>query len=229
MKSKIWKYEKRTIFTLQKRLTEFRLKEISSFIDHSRDGMKATWKEFSKEFDETTKGLTGEQIAEYVDHIYDDMAMLRDESPQLLRHAQCMIVYGTFESSIVNLCWAAHKYGKINDAPTKKNMYMDDVKGYLRPHIRTHPAPFAKEWQWLHEFRIIRNWMAHNGGKTQEDTQPSDNWANAQTFVRRNRDLIKFAKSGEIIVEDGLIDRAIEKTTRAITRIEKAVQALYPR
>jgi hypothetical protein len=213
-----------TMFGVHQSLADFRRREIESFIQHSRQGMKATWKEFGEKFDKTTAEWSEEDTAEYVDHIYDDIAMLRDESPQLLRHAQCMIVYGTFENSIVNLCRAIHRDGKIT-TPLKDKAYMDDVKGYLKPHIGA--TAFGKEWEWMHEFRIIRNWMAHNGGKVQEDTTPGGNWERAQTFVRRNRGLIKFARYGEIIVEDGLVDRALEKAEAGVVKIEKAVKPLY--
>lgn len=104
---------------------------------------------------------------------------------------------------------------------------MDDAKGYIKPHLSARPAPFAKEWQWMHEFRIIRNWLAHNGGKVQKDDHPDGKWAQANTFVRRNRGLIKFSTLGEIIIENGLIDRALDKATSTIDRIHKAVQKLY--
>jgi hypothetical protein len=188
--------------------------------------MTAMWKKFSARFDKVTAGLTEEAMAEYIDHVYDDIAMLRDESPQLLRHAQCMIVYGTFEKRMANLCRAVHSDGKITNPPPDK-LYMDDVKGYLRLHVGTRPQPFGKDWQWMDEFRVIRNWMAHNGGKVQLDTKSNGNWVKAKRFVRRNRGLIEFARFDEIIVNDQLVDRALEKATRAISAIEKAVQRLY--
>lgn len=214
------------IFGIHNRLVEFRFKEIESFIDHSREGMNATWMEFSKEFDRTTAGWTEAEISDYVDHIYDDLAMLRDESPRLLRHAQCMIVYGTFESAIVGLCRALHRDRKIAQAPAIK-MYMDDVKGYLQPHLRARPEPFANDWQWMHEFRIIRNWLAHNGGKVQKDTHAAGKWAQANRFVRRNRGLIKFGGVGEIAIEDTLVDRAVIKAEGAFDRLQRAAQRLY--
>ena len=126
-----------------------------------------------------------------------------------------MVVYGMFENSLGNLCRVAQLDGKITKSLPKK-LHMPDVKGYLRPHIRTQPRPFAKEWEWMDEFRIIRNWMAHNGGKVQRD---GDNWVNAKNFRRRNPRLIKFASFDEIIVEEGLVDRALEKATRATATI----------
>jgi hypothetical protein len=185
--------------------------------------MTAMWKKFSGKHDKLIAGWPEDAIADYIDHIYDDIAMLRDESPQLLRHAHCMIVYGTFENSIGSLCRVVHLDGKITK-PLPNSLHMSDVKGYLRPHIKTQPTPFAKDWDWMDEFRIIRNWMAHNGGKVQQD---GDNWVNAKKFRRRNRGLIKFARFDEIIVEEELVDRALEKATRATTTIEKAVECLY--
>jgi hypothetical protein len=214
------------MFRVERTLTRHRLQEIASFIDYSRQGMTAMWKKFSARFDRVTASLTEDAMAEYIDQFYDDIAMLRDESPQLLRHAQCMIVYGTFEKSMANLCRAVHSDGKITGPPPGK-LYMGKAKGYLRPHIRARPQPFGRDWKWMEEFRIIRNWMAHNGGRVQQDTEPDGNWAKAKRFVLRNRGLIEFARFDEIIVKDQLVDRAVEKATRAISTVENAVQRLY--
>ncbi len=97
----------------------------------------------------------------------------------------------------------------------------------LTLHIRARPQPFGKDWQWMDEFRVLRNWMAHNGGKVQQDTNSNGNWVKAKRFVRRNRGVIKFERFGEIIVNDQLVDRAVEKATCAISAIENAVQRLY--
>jgi hypothetical protein len=221
-----FKYKKRQIFHAHRQLAEFRFGEVAGFVEHSRDAMKEAWQSFSKEFDQTTAGWTTDEIGDYVDQRYDDIAQLRDASPQLLRHAQCMVVYGTFENAIVELCRVVHRDGKIANPP-KDKVYMDDVKGYLRPHIGKRPAPFAADWQWMYELRIVRNWMAHNGGQVQEDSQLGGNWANAQRFVRRNRGLIKFAKHGDILVEDALVDRALEKAADAFERLATATERLY--
>lgn len=79
----------------------------------------------------------------------------------------------------------------------------------------------------MYEFRIIRNWLAHNGGKVQKDPHSKGKWAQANTFVRRNRGLIRFAHLGEIVVEEGLVDRALEKATGAIDRLHNGAQRLY--
>lgn len=43
-----------TLYSAHKQLTRFKFMEISSFIDHSRQGMTTTWREFSDNFDKTT-------------------------------------------------------------------------------------------------------------------------------------------------------------------------------
>jgi hypothetical protein len=215
-----------TRFSLYRSLAEYRLTEIESFVHHSRSAMKGAWEKFSKDFDRKVAGWDEDRVSEYVDMIYDDMSILRDESPQLLRYAQCMVVYGTFETSLVNLANALNRDGKIT-ADLPKKTYMDNMKVYLRPHFRIRPAPFSKEWQSMHEFRIIRNWMAHNGGKVEVDTTPDGKWAQANRFVHRNRGLIKFTRHGDIVVEDALVDRAIRKASIALATIEKAAQMLY--
>ena len=80
----------------------------------------------------------------------------------------------------------------------------------------------------MDEFRIIRNWMAHNGGKARHDTGTVGNWARAQHFLRRNRGMIKFLRHNEIVVEDALVDRAMKRSAHAVARGQKAAMILYP-
>jgi hypothetical protein len=220
------KYARQQIFFIQQRLTEFRFDELRGFIDHSRNGMASTWKEFGEQFEKTTAGWDDDQKNEYADHIYDDIASLRDASPQLLRHAQCMMIFGTFENGLANMCRAVHRDAKIAAAPPG-NLYTYKAKAYLLPHIGKRPAPFATEWAWLDEFRIFRNWMAHNGGRAQRDATPGGNWSRAQQFLRRNRGLLRMAQHYEIAVEDGLVDRALTRASDAMQRIHKATRHLY--
>lgn len=213
-------------FSLFRRLIDYRWEEIEFFIRTSRKGMKAASDQFNKDFDRTTAGWSQDRIQDHVEWLADEISMLRDGSPVLMHQSHCLIVYGTFEHMLADICRTIHSDQKIAKAPPDK-IYMDDAKGYLRPHIGTRPAPFDKEWQWLHEFRIIRNWLAHAGGQAQQKLQPG-NWVVAQQFVRRNRGLIRFERHNDIVVEAGLVDRAISKAKAAIIRIEKAADKLYP-
>ena len=219
-----FRYRPPMLFNIHKSLTEYRMEAVKAFIDHSQSGMQTMLEEFSAEFDRTTSGWSQELINDYADHIYDDIAMIRDESPELLRHAQCMIIYGTFEHAIVNLCRAIHRDQKA-PAPSKRIAYMDDVRGYLKPLVKS--SAFGSEWQWMHELRIIRNWMAHNGGKAQVDSQPGGNWMKAKTFRRRNHGLIAFSHHGDITITNAFVDRAHEKATAAIAKLHKAVGRRY--
>jgi hypothetical protein len=137
-----------------------------------------------------------------------------------------MMVYGTFEHAVATLCRTVHRDGKIASAPTK-NIYMHTAVGYLRPHLRVRHDPFAKEWGWMDQFRIIRNWMAHNGGRVQKDSTVGGKWDRAKQFLVRNRGMISFASLGDILVEDTLIDRALDRTGTAIDRLHRAVGTLY--
>lgn len=207
-------------------MTRFRFEEVSAFIEHSETGMKSTWDSYAKKFDAMTSSWSPEDVDEFVDQHYDNIAQLRDSSPQLLRHAHCMMLFGTFESALIELCRVLHRDGKI-EAPPRTKLHMGGAEKYLKPHIGGRPAPFADEWMWMHELRIIRNWMAHSSGRVQKDSQPNGDWVAAQRFVRRNRGLIKFSQHGDIVIESGLVDRALGKAHKAFTRIETAAARLY--
>jgi hypothetical protein len=215
------------IFNLVRELAEYRWAEIEGFVRASREGMGAAYEKFCKRYDETTAGWSAEKKNQYVDFIYDDIATLRDASPNIMRHSHCMIIYGTFEHALADICRSVYRDKKIPNAPPEK-CYMSDAKGYLLPHIGMRSNPFGTEWEWLDELRIFRNWMAHNGGKAQKDSKSGGNWVRAQTFLNRNRGMIKFDHHREIKVEDALVDRAIKRAKDAIARIEKACDKLYP-
>lgn len=98
------------IFYFHKRLTEFRLAEMEAFIHHSRSAMHAAWQKFGRDFDAKTAGWDQADIDLHVDGIIDEIAMLRDASPQMIRQTHCIMLYSTFEHALA------------------------DAKGYLRPH-----------------------------------------------------------------------------------------------
>lgn len=184
----------------------------------ARAVMRAAWRKFSKDFDKTTAGWAKDQVAHYVDHIYDDLAMIRDESPRLLRYAQCMIVYGTFENSVVRICHLLNRAGRIGATPPRR-MYAHHAREYLHTHVMPWPED---DWQWLDGFRVIRNWMAHGSGRVPPSYDRD--WALARAFARHNRGAITIPKLGTIVVKDGLVDRAFEKVSGVLTKIHDAVQ-----
>lgn len=212
---------KQYIFYIHRSLTDFRLEEMEAFIHHSRSAMNAAWQEFNRDFDAKTAGWDQRAIDCYINGIIDDVAMLRDASPQLLRQTHCIMLYGTFEHALADLCRTVHRDKKIT-TPLKADLYMSDIKGYLRPHIGKRPVPFAKEWEWLDEFRVIRNWLAHNDGKIRKDNP--HRLAVANRFVRRNRGLIHFTHLRDIVIEQGLVDRALQKVRAALDRVFNATQ-----
>jgi hypothetical protein len=122
------------IYAVHVQLTQYRVDELAEFIEHSRGGMSALWKDFSERFDKVTAGMDEDAVSEYVDFIYDDMAQLRDTSPLMNRLAHAMMVYGTFESSLANLCRLVDRDKKVPEKLPKR-LYMEDVKKYLDPYI----------------------------------------------------------------------------------------------
>lgn len=124
--------------------------------------MVGEWKRFASHFDAATKGLDADDIADYIDAIYDDMAQLRDVSPKLNRQAHCMMLYGAFENGLSNMCRLVHHHQFVT-GKLPKNLHMDTIKTFLAPHISKRA--WGKEWQWMDELRIVRNAFAHAAGR----------------------------------------------------------------
>lgn len=66
-------------FSLMTRINALRLEGLDSFVGHSRQGMGVAWKQFAKAFDKTTAGWNESEVSDYVDRIYDEVVLLRDQ------------------------------------------------------------------------------------------------------------------------------------------------------
>jgi hypothetical protein len=218
------KKQLRRVYSVHIRLSQYRMDETAGFIDHSRAGMKSEWKKFSDRFDSVTKSMDADAVDDYVNILYDEMAQLRDISPAMNRHAHCMIVYGAFESCLGNLCRMIDAHKKVA-TKLPNQLHMDDIKNYLKSHVAKYA--FGKEWQWMYELRILRNWIAHNGAKAERSNAKGSRWITTQTFRKRNSRLFSITDHDDILIEDGLIDRAIEKSNRALATMHRAAKRLY--
>jgi hypothetical protein len=204
---------------------------VQEFVDHSRSGMAGEWKRFNVRFKKATRGLDRHAISEYVDAIYDDIAQLRDISPKLNRRAHCMILFGAFENAIANICKLIDHH-KLVPKPLPNRLHMPDIRRYLSPSISKRA--FGKAWEWMDTLRVIRNTFAHSAAKTEEKLDPQtnkplagSNWEKLTAFVRRNKKLIEVTRHREIVIRDGLIDRAFIEATDALAKFHKAAKKLY--
>lgn len=201
---------------MHRKFSRWRFDEVAQFIEHSRDGTAAVWSDFEARFNLLTSQLDEDQVGEYVDIMYDDLASVRDTSPQLSRRAHCLILYGAFEQSLRETCQVAKWLGLSSDNPGKcRNM--SDFRQFFLPIIGA-PA-FGIEWWWVDSWRLVRNCIAHNGGYLIRAVN-GVNARDIERFVASHHTLIRLDFHNEIHLEDGMLDLAARKTESVLGRLQ---------
>lgn len=128
-------------------LWNFRVEQLQQFLQHTESGASSELSKFADWLKSQTDGMTDEEAADVEDHYYDDSAMVRDSTPQLLRYAQYLVIYGAFEHEAAGICRVLHRDGKVKAAPPK-NLYLDRVEPYLKK-AGFRSSVFGREWKFL--------------------------------------------------------------------------------
>jgi hypothetical protein len=162
------------------RLWKYKVQEMEEFLNLTDSGISLKYEEFGEWLKSKTKGMDKERVAEFIDLYYDDLAMVRDIAPHMLRYAQYLCVFGAFEHAAGDLCRVLHRDGKVSVAPPSRNFYLDRIEKYLRKKAALGKAAFGKDWKFMLDARYPRNAIAHADGMVGTDAQGKK----ARAFIR---------------------------------------------
>ncbi len=165
-------------------LSRSRLEELQTFLDQTERGAQSEFGEFSKWVKGETAGMSDREASDFVDHYYDDLAMVRDVVPRIIRYSQVLIVYGFYEHEVAGLCRLLHAEGVTKKKP-KNKLYLHDAKKYLIEQADFKERTFGKAWKYLDSARNVRNAIAHNSGRFRSDEQGNQ----GKSFVEEEPDL----------------------------------------
>lgn len=221
--------KKRSKFLVMQQLSKHQFDGVETFVDQTTRLMKRAWKEYGVWFEKETAGMEKAQIDEFLDWQLDEMVALRDHAPEMLYRAQCVIAYGAFENALAILCRRLADEKRIT-GPLPQDLNLGKMKTFLKGSIRKRPVPFSSSWQWMHDFRIVRNCIAHSDGRFRRvpgNDRNDKDWIRLQSFLRRNKSLLKMNDRNVISVGEDLADEAIKHSRDALARIYAATKKLY--
>jgi len=195
-------------------LWDFRVEQMRGFLKITNSGTASEFAKFGEWVDQQTSGLSARDADEFIDHYYDDLAMVRDIAPQMLHYAQILCIYGAFEHAAADIYRTLHRLTKATRKPPK-NMYLHVTQKHLVDFAGFRKKAFGKDWTFLMQVREVRNAIAHGDGRLRQDNKAIA----AKRFIKANKHL------GLDQLDTILVERAFCKDL--LGRIEKAMQLLF--
>lgn len=197
---------KKSVFALNisKRLFGFGYDSLCNYVNEVSEALEKRWQELAAKIEEDLNAITSEESEEYIDVIYDDMAMVRNALPQINGQAQILNIYAFMEHELIRLC---EQYMRANNL----SVSVTDLKGGGLQSSRVFLEKVAmfelKEnevWDRLNNFNKVRNVIAHYNGYLSSDYY---HYKRLKKFISSNPAFIEFKplsnsakSSGELII-----------------------------
>ncbi len=142
------------------RLWDYRVEEVNAFLENTEKGISSVYKKYSNKLNAYMEDMSEKEQEEYVDIKYDDIAMIRDVTPQMLRQAQYLLLFGLFEHEVAGLCRCLYHDGKCADKP-RKNLYLANSQEFLIQEAGYLKKTFKnKSWNFMLKARLAKCYFA---------------------------------------------------------------------
>lgn len=214
------------LFNIFKRLTVHRLEEIKESLELIESGLKSKFDDWAEWFDKSTTGWSNDEKDDFVDHYYDDLALVRDTAPNMSRQAMCVCMSGFFETFLADSCRFLHrKKGSL--ASPKQKLYLEDSKNYLIEIAGLDVMLFeSEEWEFCLKASYVRNAIAHYNGRIPKHVKGGlkKQVEEIERFVN-DTDGIELTTLHEIIVESEYCELLAENINISIEAILDAIES----
>jgi len=203
-------------FVIEKKLSLRRFDEFSELICITEESLKKSFERWCERFDKETADFSDGEKEEYIDINYDDLAMVRDTSPNLTRHAIYVMIVGVFEKVVADLCRMLHRSKIVLKKPREK-LYLKASFEYLTQNATFPRSVFGKEWGYCIRAAALRNIIIHNGGRFPRKLQSKklkEIKSLAKWHIDHNTN-VRITNNGEIKIEDGLCQQTLEQAKTA--------------
>jgi hypothetical protein len=138
-------------------------KDLANLIEETETNIEGSWQRFSRFHDDVLQGLQQESKQDYIDHIYDDIALYGNELPNFTRQALYIMLYSRFESDLDSLCEFSGKRANLKLKPRDiSGRGVERSHNYLKKVLDVNPG--ADFWERIKIHNRIRNQIVHNNG-----------------------------------------------------------------
>jgi len=194
--------KKKLSYYIFKSLSEHRLDEIVESLDLIESGLKNKFQDWGEWYEKKTKGWSDAEKSDFIDHYYDDLAMVRDTAPNMARQAICVCISGYFETFMADLCRYVYKTKLLPSGPRQK-LYLEDSQNYLIDKAGFCEQLFdSQEWKFCIKASYVRNAIAHYNGRVPNHLQGNlKKQAEIITQFINNTEGVSVTTIGDILID----------------------------
>ncbi len=143
--------------------------------------------------------LPPEEQEDFYDRMYDEIALVRDEFPPLLRSTTYIALYSVLEHRLRRVCDLLKRgeFRKFKGKP--RESYLDRARRFIEEKCERPFPGTSPEWCMLNgHYRVVRNCLVHEAGEVRDNKAVLSAVATLKGIELTDR--------GEIVLEDGCLD-----------------------
>lgn len=206
------------LFNIERHLCLGRLDELAEMMDIAERGMKDQFQDWEEWFEAQTEGCSEDEKQDFIDHYYDDLAMVRDTAPNLMRRALYVMTIALLEKVVADLCRLLSRVGAVAESPPSR-LYLQTSKAWLLKYAKFPESIFGSEWKACLRAEALRHAIVHNGGCVPKES------ASMKKDIRNTIRLAKWHidhsgrasldQFGDIMMEEGFCEDALTQARSA--------------
>lgn len=147
-------------------LVSGQLKKFEEYAEY----IESTLRRELNKYEKTINELNNDQVDEFIDCYYDEIAQYQDDFPSIMRNSLFISIYSFLEEKVIDLC----------DQPDKTAIKLKDLQGngisrasvFIKKVKKDDFPEDTKEWHFIKNANQIRNCIVHCGGDIDKAKNP---------------------------------------------------------
>ncbi|QJX65139.1 hypothetical protein HLK66_26015 (plasmid) [Niallia circulans] len=203
-------------------LSEYRLELITLYSNEVENFIESKFDEFIQQADEATKGLSEDEKQNYYEYYYDDLALVRDEYPSILRYSIITATYSSLERALFRIHYQKSKDRHGFKKYKKNNSDLDAILEYITIEMEINILHLADELNFIQSLNKVRNNIVHSNGRIFDDNNPK----RIEKIINKSSNLE--INSGQLVVKKEYIDEMLFHVNNFLTSIYKELETKHP-
>lgn len=195
-------------------ITGHRFEVLEQFSEEVESFINSKFDEFKQQAIKDTEGYSEDEEQEYYDHFYDDLVLVRDDYPSLLRYQTITTAHSLLEETLMDI-YNQHSKGAAGYKKYKKRCSLiSALIEYMRREMNIN-IPASPVLEFINNLTKVRNNIVHCNGYIFNDQheQRLERIISSSLFLKSNSGKIVVGK--EYITEmlkniDSLLDTIID-------------------
>lgn len=218
--------EKKRAYYIFKHLSEIRLYEITDCLNLIESALTNKFQNWGEWFEKETDGWSDADKEDFIDHYYDDLAMIRDTAPNMVRQSMCICLSGYIENFMADFCHFLHRHIPRSPCP-KQKLYIEGSMKYLMKIDNFNKEIFdSQQWLFYTKAKYVRDAIVHYNGRLPSHSQGKikERVNEIKRFVD-DTDGIDITTTNDIMIEKSYCENVIDNIKQIIKEFFKTIES----